>query len=733
MFASVGVSEDQVFGELYLAWLKDTGEKNTNDSRKLFREVIERGFGERQIVMRKERLGANVAASLAALLHRSPLTRLDLHGNTLRDSGCEMLAHLIRDLPNLLYLDLGANDIGPLGIQFLSFVVATHKKLQTLILGSSKSDAYANRINETSATMLLEGCLRSRTLRHLDVSGSSIGDRGMANSVSMSNSSGSGVTINTVKQRITMTELALRPPSHGSNSRATSAAARNRYVSVASAAGTKSGTATDEGSNILGIGGGHRRPIDVLAELITTSTTLTTLKLREVQLTTDAALRLIYAATQSSSFAFIDLSGNALTGAVGDAFGDLIHGRAVQKNPSALHTILLSNNPLMQPNSNMVPPRIFSSLASDRIVVRLHLDNCGVDDTAMGTLCQALSSNEALQTLHLKHNAITSDGAVSLARALYQHACLQDVSLEGNILRDEGACAFASMLEANCKLLSLNLAHTWMGERGVIALGVSLAENKTLQRLHIGENHITEDAGEAFAALLESNHSLLRCDLQGNSVGHHTVLRVEKVMARNREAYNNREKVELEKDVIRLHYQMYKLDEARAELEELQQKKLELGRALDAFEVQFKQEKSDCSKRERELQEALENGLQTETQCHEAKARLDEELLAAQRQTETDVAAARERLEVEVALRAEVEAAHAALRAELEDALNNGPQREAAKREQLRELQEDTHRWSAQRKEYKSTIAEVQAVVNQLMEKSNAAGGKKKKKGKKAK
>ncbi|ORC85865.1 uncharacterized protein TM35_000321800 [Trypanosoma theileri] len=729
MFASVGVSEDQVFGELYLAWLKDTGEKNTNDSRKLFREVIERGFGDHQIIMRKERLGANVAASLAALLHRSPLTRLDLHGNTLRDSGCEMLAHLIRDLPNLLYLDLGANDIGPLGIQVLSFVVASHKKLRTLILGSSKSDAYANRINETSATMLLEGCLRSRTLRHLDVSGSSIGDRGLVGTGSVSSSSSSGVTVNNVKQRMAMTELAVRPPSHGSSSRATSAAARNRYISLTSAAGAKSGTGTEDGANMLGLGGGNRRPIDVLAELITNSTTLTTLKLREVQLTTDAALRLIHAATQSSSFAFIDLSGNSLTGAVGDAFGDLIHGRALHQNPSALHTILLSNNPLMQPNSHTAPPRIFSSLSSDRVVIRLHLDNCGVNDTAMATLCQALSSNGALQTLHLKHNAITAEGAVMLARALYQHACLQDVSLEGNILRDEGACAFASMLEANNKLLSLNLAHTWMGERGVIALGVSLAENKTLQRLHIGENHITEDAGEAFAALLESNHSLLRCEMQGNSIGHHTVLRVEKLTARNREAYRNMEKDELEKDVIRLHYQMYKLDEARAELEELQQKKLELGRALDAFEVQFKQEKADCSKRERELQEALENGLEMETHCHEAKSRLDEELLAAQRQTELDVVSGRERYEAEAALRAEVEAAHAALRAELDEALNNGPQREAAKREQLRELQEDTQRWSAQRKEYRNTIAEVQAIVNQLLAKSSSAEGKKKKKG----
>ncbi|RNF18723.1 uncharacterized protein Tco025E_04531 [Trypanosoma conorhini] len=729
MFASVGVSEEQVFGDLYLAWLKDTGEKNSNDSRKLFRELMEHGFRERQIVLRKERLGANAAASLASLLHRSPLTRLDLHGNTLRDSGCEMVAHLVRDLPNLLYLDLGANDIGPQGIQALSYVVAAHKKLQTLILGSAAQDAYANRINAASATSLLEGCLRSRTLRHLDLSGSTIGEPD-----DRSRLYGAAGAV----------EFNVAPPLRFSSRPSSSVARRNQASSTtqasssgkgpdgggggAAGAGGAGSGATDDAES--GLDGHLRRPIDVLAELIRTSATLTTLKLREVRLTTDAALRIIHAAMESASFAFVDLSGNLLTGPVGDAFGELVWGRTKKQRPSGLHTILLSNNPLMEPNCGMPPPRLFSALSSDRLVVCLHLDNCGVDDAAIVPLCRALGTNGALQSLHLDHNAITSDGAVMLARALCRHIYLQDVSLEGNIIRDEGICAFASMLEMNQTLLSLNLAHTWMGERALVALGVALVDNRTLRRLNIGENHFTEDATEAFAALLESNHHLLRCRMNGNSIGHHTVLRIEKTTARNREAYRNLEKDDLEKDVIHLHYQMYKLDEARAELENLQRKKMELGRALEALEAQFKQDRADAEKRERSLQETLENCIAQEAHCLDEKKRLDGELEQAQKQIEIDMELAKERLEAEVAVREKIEEEHRQLKLQLDDVLNNGPQREAAKRQYLQDVNEDCQRWTMQLKEYRSATLEEQAAVNQLLEKEKA--GKKGKKGKKA-
>ncbi|RNE99989.1 hypothetical protein TraAM80_07888 [Trypanosoma rangeli] len=724
MFASVGVSEEQVFGDLYLAWLKDTGEKNSNDSRKLFRELMEHGFRERQIVLRKERLGANVIASLASLLHRSPLARLDLHSNTLRDSGCEMVAHLLRDIPNLLYLDLGANDIGPQGIQALSYVVATHKKLQTLILGSSVHDAYANRIDAASATSLLEGCLRSRTLRHLDLSGSTIGDP-------ESCSRPRGVT--------GAAEFTVTPPSR--NSTWPSSTARRSQVAsptqttgnskrvgggTSSAAGASGTGSRAVESPDIGSGGSFRRPIDVLSELIRTSTTLTTLKLREVRLTTDAALRIIHAAMESTSLSFVDLSGNELTGPVGDAFGELVWRRVKEQQPSRLHTILLSNNPLMQPNCSMPPPRLFSALSSDRLLVCLHLDSCGVDDAALVPLCRALCTNGALQSLHLDRNAITSEGAVMLARALCRHIFLQDVSLEGNVIRDEGTCAFASMLETNQTLISLNLSNTWMGERALVALGVALVENRTLQRLNIDNNHFSEDAAGAFAALLESNRYLLRCRMHGNSIGHQAVLRIDRITSRNREAHRNVEKDGLEKNVIRLHYQMYKLDEARAELENLQRKKLELGRALEALEAQFKQERADIEKKEQSLQDTLENCILQEARCLNEKKRLDQELAAAQKQIEVDMEHAKERLEAEAEMREKVDEEHRKLKLQLEDMMNNGPQREAAKRQQLQEVNEDRQRWAMQRKEYRGAIAEAQAAVNQLLERDKAA-----KKGKK--
>lgn len=720
METSIGLTGEQVYGDLYHAWLKDTGKKNTDDSMKLFREVMERGFRDKQITLRKERLGANVAASLAALLHRTPLNRLDLHGNTLRDSGCETIAYLIRDMPNLTYLDLGANDIGPLGIQTLSYVLGGHKKLQTVILGSSKHDAYANRINASSAVILLEGCLRSRTLRHLDLSGSVIGQcQGRMRDFSlMAGTSSSGASF----QGGALSKGAFQPTSPGSRKNAP-AVSKSGYTAASFGGGGSTGAALSSGATgedhngLKSSGERHHRPVDVLAELISTSTTLTTLKLREVMLSTPEALRLIRAATESCSLAYIDLTGNSLTRSVGDAFGDLVRARTLMQSPSVLHTILLNDNPLMRPNAGMPAPRLFSALSSDHVVVKLHLDSCGIDDAAIEPLCEALlGSTSVLQSLHLMNNAITSRGASLLSSVLVRHTRLQDVSLEGNVIKDEGICSLARMLEVNCTLLSLNIARTWMGERGIIALGVSLVKNRKLQRLKIDHNHFTDESCESFTALLESNRSLQCCSLNGNSVGYHTVLRAEKITARNLEEFRNMERVELEKDVIHLHYQIYKVDEARVELENLRQRKAEVGRALDAFEIQHKQETGDVAKRLQDLQEMLDTCVEKENHCLSEKQRLDDELHQAYKRAEVDMELLKERLVVEAVQREKAEEDLRALKAQLEDMMNNGAGREEAKRKQLQDVNEDQRRWSAQRKEYRNAISEAAAAVAELEE-----------------
>ncbi|KAL7704337.1 Leucine Rich repeat [Lotmaria passim] len=112
MYTSLGISAEQVYGDMYTAWLRDTHEKNTADIKRLYTTMIDNGFGHQQILLRRQRLGANFINSLVPLLHQSSLVKLDLHGNMLRDVGCELLVQVVRDLPCLTYLDIGGNAIG---------------------------------------------------------------------------------------------------------------------------------------------------------------------------------------------------------------------------------------------------------------------------------------------------------------------------------------------------------------------------------------------------------------------------------------------------------------------------------------------------------------------------------------------------------------------------------------------------------------------------------------------
>lgn len=348
MLSSLGINPEQIYGDVYNAWLRDTHEKNSPDSKSFFRDMIEAGFLDRKIILRRQRLGVNVINSLATALHRSPLTKLDLNGNALRDTGVEVLAHLMRDLPQLTYLNLGANDIGSQGIQSLSFVIAQHRKLTTFILGSPRSDPYANHITPVSATILLEGCLRNRSIRHLDLSGSAFGVE--SNSLFHSNTdddpSGAvgGKTGADGRNSGRRDHSGSSGPSHrtGSPNRGGGGDGNPRERSTSA-----QGSAT--GASALTRGDAPRRPMDLLEQLIRTSSTLTTLRIKEIDLSPRGALALVNALRDNATLLLLDVSHNHLPPSVADALGSLLLDRVQLKNKCVLRTLLLNGNKLFPP------------------------------------------------------------------------------------------------------------------------------------------------------------------------------------------------------------------------------------------------------------------------------------------------------------------------------------------------------------------------------------------------
>ncbi|GET86806.1 hypothetical protein, conserved [Leishmania tarentolae] len=820
MYASLGISSEQVYGDMYTAWLRDTHEKNTPDVKRLYTTTIENGFGDQKIVLRRQRLGANFISSLAPLLHQCALMRLDLHGNMLRDVGCEMLIHVLRDAPQLTYLDLGANAIGcssavasgvsgggsaafkgkgscgrsPVGtlasrtggaessggtsgtgarisssylnaMQGLGNAIAQHKRLAVLILGSDREEAYANQIEAIGAMLVLEGCVLSRTLKRLDLSGNPFAMDGDASSACAAS---------------------------GSMAMMGSAAAGTRVGSVST---PEVNRASAMGGGVYGMRSAPRTPVQLLAQLLRTSVTLTHLTLRSVGLTDAEAAHLFEATSASRTLQHLNLSANGLSSRVADEAGMLLQQRASAMRSGALsctlQSLVLAHNDLwdngaaaaqahrgslgisaaaasrqtrcdgirldkrvqsttamtltprastskfvnraralrdgthvdtddasqlghhsqqqQQSSSGMV---LLLSLSNDQFITTLILDDCAMNDTALYTLCRSLMTNATLKVLSMRHNGLSPDGVVQLGRSLCRHPCLERLLLSGNAIEDEGACALATALDhPAAPLVELDLVKTWLGDRGLIAIGVALQTNTSLRVLRVSDNHFTHNGGTSFAALLDNNSCVVQCELGATSVPHHILLRVERTTARNRTRAENADADALKSEVVRLHYQKYKLLEAHLELEALRENNTEVKRTIENFDLQTKQDHSDFLKRIRELEEHIENAKQQEARYTEQKAKLEADLAKAERAHEVDMAYMAERLSVEVGLREKAEAELHERQQELTYWQEKGPEREAQKIEQRVVLKTDQEAWSSQRKAYRDRTAELQQQV----------------------
>ncbi|CAJ1019320.1 putative Leucine Rich repeat [Leishmania utingensis] len=839
MYASLGISSEQVYGDMYTAWLRDTHEKNTPDVKRLYTTTIENGFGDQKILLRRQRLGANFINSLAPLLHQCSLVKLDLHANVLRDVGCELLVHVLRDMPQLTHLDLGANAIGsssivtgsisgdstafkskgtggsiPTGalasrpggavasgiaggsgarssssylnaMQALGSAIAQHKRLAVLILGSDREEAHVNQIEPIGAMLVLEGCVLSRTLKRLDLSGNPFA-------------------------------MNCGTPSAGAASGSVSPTGGTAAVTrVGSTSTPETDRAERKGGGSYGMRCAPRTPVQLLALLLRTSVALTHLTLRSVDLTDGGAAQLFEAAGASRTLQHLDLSSNGLSSRVAEMAGMLLRQRTTAVSGGALgctlQSLVLAHNDLwdnsaaatqahrgslgigaptateqtmcggsrlddraqgtasvapmpsasgfkyvsrtralrddIQDDPGVVfqlehhspptlPPRDHSSglvlllaLGHDRFITRLILDDCAMGDTVLSTLCRSLLTNAMLKVLSLRNNHLSPDGVVQLGRSLCRHPCLEKLLLSGNAIEDEGACAITTALgQPDASLEELDIAKTWLGDRGLIAIGVALQTNVSLRVLHVSDNHFTHNGGASFAALLESNNVLVQCELGATSVPHHIRLRVERTTARNRTRAENADADALKAEVVRLHYQKYKLLEAHLELAALRESNVEVKRTTENFDLQTKQDQSDLVKRIRELEEQIENAKQQEVRYTEQKAKLEADLAKAERAHEADMTYMAERLAVEVDLREKAEAELQQRQEELKGWQENGPEREVQRREQLAVLKADQEAWSSQRKGYRDRTTELQREVAALEAAESSKTSKKRKK-----
>ena len=632
MSRALGLTEDQLNGELYVAWLKDVRERPGPGALKKFKEVVEKCFRDREVVFRKQRIGVNVAITLSSMLAGSNVTKIDLYENGLRDTGCEAVAHLMREAPSLIHLNLGGNDIGSQGIQMLSSVVSSHKRLQVLILGSNDKDSHVNRIDTNCAKILLDSLVRCRTLKVLDLSRNPIG-------------------------RISQEAFPL------------------------------------------------------VATLLQTSTALQVLRLAGTEMQPDSGLLIAQAVGKCSTLSLIDMHDNFLTHHTADALGRILTDRGGKGTTHSLKTILLHDNGAL--GERGAAP-LFKPLATDKSVAMINLSGCNVTDDGLLALCGSLLTNATLTSLSLSNNQLHEEGVIELARSVLKHPALSEINLAHNKVKNDGACALASMLETNSVVESLNLDTCGIGDRGIIAIGVALATNKSVTSIDLGNNHISEDGGTAFAALLEKNKSVQHCGLKGNSMFHSTMMSAMKIASRNKQLKQDEVPNKLKQDVIALHFQLYKLDEAKKELAAQQNAKAEADRKQERFEKQFKDQEEQYREEKKKLLETLKS---QEESCKDLDNQVKTISDNFQKYTlshQGDMALLEERYQAELKEREAAEEELRQLQLELANAAQIKEKSIKILKDKIVAAKEERVQWSEQTKELRGQYEAAQGRLREL-------------------
>ena len=119
------------------------------------------------------------------------------------------------------------------------------------------------------------------------------------------------------------------------------------------------------------------------------------------------------------------------------------------------------------------------------------LSNCGIDDTVMERLSEALKKSMSIEKMVLDFNKISGEGAASLASSLQCSSSLKHLSVACNLIDDSGAKALASVLCQCNSLVHLDLEGNRIGTEGAIAVAEAVKDRDL--ELHLWNHKITEE------------------------------------------------------------------------------------------------------------------------------------------------------------------------------------------------------------------------------------------------
>ncbi len=225
-----------------------------------------------------------------------------------------------------------------------------------------------------------------------------------------------------------------------------------------------------------------------------------------------------------------------------------------------LSVLLLQNN-LLKAKGFL---QLATSLQSNSSLIQLNLSNNHIGSDSLEEQLNAFTqfsvvlsnTSSTITSLNLSKNGLEYVEVLEiLASALEKNTTLKMLDLSENKLHDLGSKAISKFLESpSTSIQTLILSEAGIGDSGAIALSLALATNQSILKLYLQNNHLGQECGKILVEILSKNSTLELLELKGNQIDHSVMLRLHKLLHRNKEAKLQKEPSQLRKELYRLQY-----------------------------------------------------------------------------------------------------------------------------------------------------------------------------------
>ncbi|XP_065904422.1 protein NLRC5-like [Dysidea avara] len=239
-----------------------------------------------------------------------------------------------------------------------------------------------------------------------------------------------------------------------------------------------------------------------IAQLITNSSTLVSLKLSHCNLKTAGILRITDALSKIMFLKVLDLSSNPVIDQPADGIAIANGIASVIASNCQLEYLNLSDCKLSQTGMIEILRAVKNLIKLDYLSLKSNEFN----DRVAENMAVCLKYKKVLRHLDLSY--ILDSEILIIANSLNSITSLEHLGLEFSNITNEAANLIASVITSNSTLQHLNVSNCNLQEEGIIMISKALGKNNSINKLLMNSNSINDTAACELAITIAKNSSL---------------------------------------------------------------------------------------------------------------------------------------------------------------------------------------------------------------------------------